>query len=454
MTTKPERYAMPLSKRQEVDAKSKHPGGSDFKAGNLALGDLDDPWVPERNKPGYILDWTPNETKSLGGKLFNRKILHTCATSRTKIKAHWIPLMIGPAEKETSGDLEGPKTPLREMLYKMQAESPLEMIPMEVKTYVRWDGVKEFNINKRKPAFMPDALEILTCGSKREYDDYTQMGNESLKLAELLIMGTTIFHSDLRIKQREEPLIGFQVPRSLPMTGKTCTGRTLSETVIFENKAVEARTKTKLYSMWEVRQTLVVKEHQLEDPDIGMYMIPVLHIETIIGKTYVGLDTPIITSFCPEVAEVNAMWYEIHSQAATKGMQDTWLMDEPWKQFLWKEQDTQISKARRERIIEHTQSDMWRHAIMDNLDFMIAPRPKVCPGTCYGTPVIIMLIEEMNNRRKHFEDSKPSAKRSVDDDQSEQNKKRRVGHENLLEEGSIEEASGVARGSSVGKSSA
>jgi hypothetical protein len=458
MTTKAARDAavMPPDKRQEIDVKSKHPGGSDFKAGNLALADFDDPWDPTRNKPGYILDWTPSEMKSRGGRNFNRRTLHTCATSKTKIKMDWIPLMFGPTEDaDPDEDPKGPKTPLREMVYKMQAESPLEMIPMDVKTYVRWDGVKEFNIDGKRPAFMPAALEILTCGSKREYDDFTLMGTESLKLAELLLMGTTVFHTEQQIKNREEPLLGFQVPRSLPMTGDTCTGRVLSETMTFENTAVEARTATKLVSMWEVQQTLVVKEHQLEDPDIGMYMIPVLHIETIVAKTHIGSRTPVRFGYAPDVAEVNAMWHEMHSQAVIKGMQDTWSMDEPWKQLFWGERDTRISEERRSRIIEQSQSVDWKKHVFGNPRFMMTPRTtKMGPGTCYGTPVMVMLFEERNNRRKHFEDSKPSAKRNVDDAQSGPNKKRRSGHEILLEEGSIAEAKGVARGSSVGKSSA
>lgn len=455
MTTKAERDAplMGPDERADQDVKSKHAGGSTFKAGSLALGEFEDPWDPSRAKQGHVLDWTPNERKSRAGRKFNRRMIHTYATTKDKITMDWIPLMFGPTAEEDPNE-NGPKPTLRDMVYKMQEESPLEMIPMEVKTYVRWDGVKDFNIANRMPAFMPDALEVLTCGSERENDDFVQMGRETLKLAELLIMGTAIDHIELKNKTRKDPLLGFQVPRSLPMTGGTCTGRTLSDEIIFEKTSVEARSGIKLHSMWEVKQTLVVKEHQLEDPDIGMYMIPVLHIETIISKISIGADVPIIITYRPDKCEVNALWIKVHSEAAAIGMRATWTADEPWKLLIWNKEDPRLSDERKEHILEQSRSLMWRREVLGNMSFMISDRTKkFTDGTCNGAPIVLMLVEERAHR-KSARSGERESKRSNNNEQCEPNKRHRIGHENLLEAGSVEEAKGVASGSSDGRSSA
>jgi hypothetical protein len=441
-----------------------------FCAANLALGEIDDPWDPRRSKEGRILDWTPNEQKSLAGKQLNRRELQLAADNKIGIDIKWIPLMLGPTEKE---NVERPKELLRDVIYKMQKECPLELVPMDVKTYVRWDGVKDFEIDGHQPAFMPSDLEILSCASKRENDTFLQMGAETLKLAELLIMETTEYHRDLKNKTREEPLLGFQIPRVLPYTGETCTGRVLSETLTFEAKEIEARTGVKLYSMWEVKQTLVVKEHQMEDPDVGMYMIPVLHIDTIIAKTRLGRNTPILIPFDPEVREVNAMWDEVHLAAAARSLRETWTADEPWKFIVLGRADPQMSEERKQRLIEQGRSNNWIYEFQRDIDletqeerttdiglnltnFLLADRTKNpnYKGEYGGMPLILMLTIEWNQQRQDLEDRKPAAKRSVDKEQSGPNKTRRFGHENLLEEGSVEEAKGVARGSSDGRSSA
>jgi hypothetical protein len=67
-------------------------------------------------------------------------------------------------------------------------------------------------------------------------------------------------------------------------------------------------------------------------------------------------------------------------------------------------------------------------------------------------PITQMLVLEWLKRQG--QDSKPASKRSAEEEQSGPNKKQRSGHEKLLEEGSVEEAKGVARGSFDGRSSA
>jgi hypothetical protein len=389
---------------------------------------------------------------------------------QTQINEKWIPLVVGPTE----GWDEERKMTLRNAVTKMKEESPLEMIPMSIKTYVRWDGVGEFKIDDQQPAFMPNDLEILTGASERVHGNtYLEMGMQSLKMAELMLNGTAQTICEAKIKKRGEPLIGFQVPQVTPISlGKTCTGKVLSEELKFESKAMEARSARKLHSIWEVKQVMVVKEHQLEDPDLGTYKIPVLHIETIIAKIHEGYDGEVEEYFMPDIIEVNALWREIHWAAAGKGMRDVAAAtNEFWKYLVWKEEDEKMPKERWERVTKIFNSEVWYREFQREtdaetgedraatkeanlLDFLRTDRTsnKEITGDYSAMPITQMLVLEWLKRQG--QDSKPASKRSAEEEQSGPNKKQRSGHEKLLEEGSIEEAKGVARGSSDGRSSA
>jgi hypothetical protein len=472
MTTKEERDAMLLSvaKRKGVIAESKHPGGSSYCGEDLAVGNFIHPEDPSRNREGVVLDWNPNEKKSQAGKLFNRRTLQMYSNIQTRIDEKWIPLVAGPTE----GWDEERKMTLRNAVTKMKEESPLEMIPMSVKTYVRWDGEREFKIEGQQPAFMPNDLEILTGASERAHTNiHLEMGMQSLQMAELMINGTAQTMYEAQIKKRAEPLIGFQVPRTTPISlGDTSTGKVLSEELKFESKAMEARTAVKLHSIWEVKQVMVVKEHQLEDPDLGTYKIPVLHIETIIAKTHVGYDVEIEVELIPDVIEVNALWREILWAVAGKAMREVAAAtNELWKYLVWNEEDKKMPKERWERVSNIVDSEVWNREFqrkmnaetgeyraatkeLNLIDFLRADRTsnKDITGDYSAMPIAQMLVLEWIKRQE--QNSKPASKRSAEEEQSGPNKKQRSGHEKLLEEGSVEEAKGVARGSFDGRSSA
>ncbi len=86
-----------------------------------------------------------------------------------------------------------------------------------------------------------------------------------------------------------------------------------------------------------------------------------------------------------------------------------------------------------------------------------------------GKPIALMMVLEHFEQQKRLlpvreaemseeEDSKPAAKRNdehlPEEEQGRSRKKRRSGHENLLEEGSVAEAKGFASGPSGGESNA
>lgn len=471
---------MSVYQRGNVMVPSLHPGGSSFAAANLALGEFEDPMQPRNNKEGTVLDWTPG--KSLAGKRFNRKILQQYACRKTKIPEVWIPLVVGPSKPQP--EASGKKMEVRTACSILQEESPLELIPMNVETYVRWDGTIG---NKDKDAvFKPEDLELLSCASKREGDENTWMGNESLKMTELYLNEITNEHWECDLRTRKRPMLGFQVPRKGHFIGPTCTGRKLSQTITMHKKA-EAKTGIKSYGNWIVKQTLVVMEHQLEDPDIGVYMIPVLHITTVVSKLNLGNGYPIFIEMTPDQCEINALWHEVFVFVAGYLLKELWIKDDTWKSVIW--DDPVMDDERKNRLSKQIRSDIWmrtfragstgktmreRNQDMDarNAEFLLQPRIGVADVEM-GMPIAMMLVLEHFGRQKNLdppkvqeplnemnveEDRKPAAKRSNEDSPTEEGegpkKKRRIGHENLSEEGSVEEAKGFASGSSAGESSA
>lgn len=446
--TREERDAalMTIAERGNVTVPSLHPGGFANVASSLALGQVDDPFRPSRNKQGHILDWKPTAIKSDAGMRLNRIILQREACKKTKIPDKWVPFLVGPTVRGEGKKPFGTKIPLREAVAIMRAESPLELIPMDIKTYVRWDGGTDTHMD---PSFVPDEFDLLSCASKRTGDTSLQMGAETLKLMELFLNGSASDIQSLSLRTRKEPVLGFQVPKFFDYTKATCTGKVLSQTAVIA-KIVEARTGVKLYGRWNVNQTLVVKEHQLQDPDMGTYMIPVLHVTTMAARVCLGSGTEIRVNIVPEQSEINAMWREMFSYTASRAMREVWLEDDTWKAVIWGDSET-ITEERKECLSNQIRSDVWRSGFINGapplgrfvrrvftdlqlseVNFLLQDRPKKegYTGVHSGIPIILMLAIEWGQRRAEPGNRKPATKTGTEDDQAGPNKRRRIAHEN------------------------
>jgi hypothetical protein len=349
---------------------------------------------------------------------------------------------------------------------------------MDVKTWVRWDGKTEDD--GKDAVFVPDAYELLSCGSKREGDENTWMGMESLKMAELYLKEATVDHWECRLRTRKQPMLGFQVPRFDPMYGPTETGRVLSKQVTILKADAEAETGIKMYGTWSVKQCIIVREYRMTDPDIGDYTIPVLKIRTWISKVSLGRGTRIYIPMEPDQCEINAFWMDVYQFVVQHVTERQWLYDEPWKTMVWG------SGEKKELLSEqHLKSPAWRLAFHAGTNGMTPEDRKMTAELRYarilytpregvegiqdGKPVALMMVLEHFEQQKRLlpvreaemseeEDSKPAAKRNnehlPEEEQGRSRKKRRSGHENLLEEGSVAEAKGFASGPSGGESNA
>ena len=476
-TTKKEPKLMTVTQRGAVMVPSLHDGGECFAAANIAIGERDHP-NPLKVDKGTVFDWT--EPKSKAGRDYNRRLIQQHACKKTKINDKLIPLLVGPVERR---DPEKPLEPkkalftnemsIREVITIIRKESKLELIPMDVKSYVRWDGKCNEN-DGIDPLFMPGDFELLSCASKRDGDQNVQMGRQSLQMVELYLNGSTSAYWELSNRKRGEPMLGFQVPREDIFLGKTCTERLLSKREFVE-LVVKAETGIKLYGSWKITQELIVKEHQLQDPNIGVYEIPVLHVKTVIAKVCLGDGIPISIGMKPDQCEINAFWIDMFVHVAGKAMKEVWMEDETWKGILW---DEPMAEDRKKNLSSQIRSRTWfcefkkgsrggtaekRMADMEanETDFLFKPRP-MAGGVYSGIPIAQMLVMEYfeqmkkvkleanlvglngNEESPEMDDKKPAAKRSNEQLVGSKKKKRCIGNEVFLEEGTVGKARGFA----------
>ena len=180
---------------------------------------------------------------------------------------------------------------------------------------------------------------------------------------------------------------------------------------------VESKTGPTTFGYWTIEQNLIVASHHRSLDDIeddeGI-VIPVLHVTTMINRTYNGDGSRVITparadlrrAMVPPIVECEALWRNAYELAAARNMTLEWLTDKPWTAIAIK--DTTVTQAEKEYYEGQFRSPQW-NMIFGNgppgrtptekeedqykkeIDFMIAPRLKIQEAQD-GISIILMLV--------------------------------------------------------------